>query len=59
MDFIVCLPISKGFDAVTVVVEKLSKHGHFILLKHLYTTRSIDDISIKEIIRHRGYQSPL
>lgn len=54
MHFIVGLPKSKGFDAVPVIVDKLSKYGHFILLRHTYIARSIVEIFVKEIIRLDG-----
>jgi len=54
MDFILGLPKSKGYDAVLVVVDRLSKYSHFILLKHPYTARSIAELFVKEIVRHHG-----
>ena len=30
MDFITELPVSGGFDAILVMVNKLTKYGHFI-----------------------------
>ncbi|CAI8618065.1 unnamed protein product [Vicia faba] len=37
MDFITGLPKSKGFEAIFVVVDRLSKYAHFILLKRPYS----------------------
>ncbi|MCH90660.1 hypothetical protein A2U01_0011582, partial [Trifolium medium] len=52
--FITSLPKSKGYDVVLVVVDKLSKYGHFILLKHPYTVKSIAELFMKEIVRLHG-----
>ncbi|PNX84743.1 Ty3/gypsy retrotransposon protein, partial [Trifolium pratense] len=48
LDFITGLPKSKGYDAVLVVVDRLSKYNHFILLKHPYTAKSIAELFVKE-----------
>ena len=39
MDFIVGLPkTSKGFDSVWVIVDRLTKSAHFLLVQSTYTT---------------------
>ncbi|GAU42021.1 hypothetical protein TSUD_90550 [Trifolium subterraneum] len=54
IDFITGLPKSRGYEAVLVVVDRLSKYSHFILLKHPYTAKSIAEIFVKEIVRLHG-----
>lgn len=54
MDFITGLPKSKGFEAILVVVDRLSKYCHFIALKHPYTARTIAEVFVKEIVRLHG-----
>lgn len=34
LDFIEGLPQSDSFNAILVVVDKFSKYGHFLLIKH-------------------------
>jgi hypothetical protein len=52
MDFITRLPrSSKQNDSIMVVVDKLSKTTHFILVKSTYKAINIAQIFVKEIFR--------
>lgn len=53
-DFITGLPKSKGYEAVMVVVDRLSKYAHFIPLKHPYSAKTLADVFVKEVIRLHG-----
>jgi len=59
MDFIVRLPKSCGKDTILVVVDRLSKYGHFIALKHPYSARSIAEVFVKEIVRLHGIRTSI
>ncbi|PNY02508.1 retrotransposon-related protein [Trifolium pratense] len=59
LDFITGLPKSKGYTAVLVFVDRLSKYSHFILLKHPYTAKSIAELFVKEIVRLHGIPSSI
>ena len=55
MDFIKGLPNNfKQHDSIMVVVDKLSKQDHFILVKYAYKVVNIADIFMKEIFRLHG-----
>nr|KYP54676.1 Retrovirus-related Pol polyprotein from transposon 17.6 [Cajanus cajan] len=54
LDFITNLPISNGFSTIMVVVDRLSKFGHFIPLKAVYTSKVVADTFINNIIKLYG-----
>ncbi|GAU28744.1 hypothetical protein TSUD_372530 [Trifolium subterraneum] len=54
MDFITELPKSRGFEAVFVVVDRLSKYCHFIPLKRPYIARTVAEVFAREVIRLHG-----
>jgi len=50
MDFIIGLPrIGKQHDSIMVVVEKIKKYSHFILLKTTHKAADAADIFMKEV----------
>lgn len=54
MDFIEGLPKSQGKSVILVVVDKLSKYGHFIALSHPYSGETVAELFAKEIVRLHG-----
>ena len=52
MDFIEGLPESKEYNAILVVVDRLTKYTHFAAIKHPYTVAaSIAKVFIQEVVR--------
>ena len=55
MDFIVGLPkVQRGYNALWVIVDRLSKSAHFIPIKDTTTSDQLGQIYVKEIVRLHG-----
>ena len=60
MDFIVGLPCSqKGHDSIWVIVDRLTKVAHFILVKIAYTADKLADLYIDNILHLHGAQKTI
>lgn len=55
MDFITWLPASQGYTVIMVVVDRLSKYGHFAPLKDDYTSLSVDESFIKMVVKLHSF----
>lgn len=54
MDFITCLPSSKGKATIMTLVDRLSKYAHFVALPSTFTEQTVAAAFVADIIRlHR------
>lgn len=54
LDFIEGFPESNGKDVILVVVDRLSKHGHFLCLHHPYTAQSVAQCYLDHVFKLHG-----
>lgn len=56
MDFSKGLPKSDGKDSILLVIDRLSKYGHFIALTHPYTATEVARAVFDTIYKLHGCQ---
>jgi hypothetical protein len=59
MDFIEGLPVSNGWSVIMVVVDRLTKYGHFLLLAHPYTVFAVAQVFLANIFKLHGMPSTI
>jgi transposase InsO family protein len=56
MDFVTGLPRTKrGFDAITVFVDRFTKRAHFAASKSTDTAEDVSLLLLNEVVRHHGF----
>ena len=59
LDFIEGLSRVNGKSVILTVVDRLSKHAHFIALSHPYTTASVAKAIFEAIVRLHGFPNSI
>ncbi|CAJ2661993.1 unnamed protein product [Trifolium pratense] len=54
MDFITSLPLSFGYTTIMVVVDRLTKYAHFIAMKTDYTSKSVAEAFMHNVVKLHG-----
>lgn len=54
MDFITGLPPSSGFTVIMVVVDRLSKYAHFMPLKSDYSSKTVVEAFMHNVVKLHG-----
>ncbi|KAK9692323.1 hypothetical protein RND81_09G256400 [Saponaria officinalis] len=55
MDFIEGLPKSQGKDTILVVVDRLSKYAHFLLLSHPFDAKTVAKVYFDQVFKLHGW----
>ncbi|KAL1534405.1 hypothetical protein AAHA92_30586 [Salvia divinorum] len=59
MDFIVGLPLSKGYTTIMVAVDRLSKYAHFAPLPARFDAMRVARLFIETVVKHHGFPKSL
>ena len=60
MDFVSGLPRTvKGYDAIWVVVDRLTKSTHFLPIKKTYPLNHLAKLYVEEVVRLHGVPSSI
>jgi hypothetical protein len=54
MDFVEGLPKSEGFSVILVIVDRFTKYGHFVPIKHPYTAKTIAKAVFDNVVKLHG-----
>lgn len=50
MDFVEGLPKSEGYNVILVMVDRLTKAAHFIVIRHPYTAATIARVFLDHVV---------
>ena len=55
MDFIIGLPLTQqGHDSIWVIVDRLTKSAHFVLVNTRYHARRYAELYVSQVVRLHG-----